>query len=306
LPLLSLPHADFFDSVEPLGAVLEEAGDLFHPTPVLSTSLPYLLMWQDAFSHARVRKGPFSMIVSLYGKNVYCPLPPVPFTQESLQTAFDYMGKVNGPGLGISRVEGLTEAQERSVRAWGSPSRPTLTEYLYDRAGLSGLHGDAYRAKRAEVNHLLKGHSVVLRPYREGDLGACGELYESWKAQRLPTLQGGMGEAMLRSAQKAHFRALHEGEDWGMQAWVTLVDGRLAAYTAGAALSPGTYGIFLEVADLTIKGLSAYIFANVCRQLEAYPIINTGDAEGLPGLAESKEHWHPTQRLRLFAVDPRN
>jgi hypothetical protein len=115
-----------------------------------------------------------------------------------------------------------------------------------------------------------------------------------------------MGEAMLRSAQKAHFHALREGDDWGLEAWVALVDGRLAAYTAGAALFPGTYGIFLEVSDLTLKGLSAYIFANVCRQLEAYPSINTGDAEGLPGLAESKDHWHPLRKLDLYAVDPKN
>jgi hypothetical protein len=109
---------------------------------------------------------------------------------------------------------------------------------------------------------------------------------------------------MLLSSQKAHFHALLEGEDWGMDAWVVLVDGRLAAYCAGAPLNARTYGIFLEVADLTVKGLSAYIFANVCRQLEPYAFINTGDAEGLPRLAESKEHWHPVQRLQLYAVDP--
>jgi hypothetical protein len=60
----------------------------------------------------------------------------------------------------------------------------------------------------------------------------------------------------------------------------------------------------LEVTDLTVKGLSAYIFASICRQVEGYTLINTGDAEGLPGLAESKEHWHPFQRLQLYAADP--
>ena len=137
------------------------------------------------------------------------------------------------------------------------------------------------------------------------ELTTCGDLYELWKSQRLPSLQGEMGEKMIQASQKAHFRALHQGEDWGMDAWVVLVDNRVAAYTVGAALNPNTYGIYMEVTDLTIKGLSAYIFANVCRQLEAYTYINTGDAEGLPRLAESKEHWHPVEKLMLYAVDPR-
>jgi hypothetical protein len=215
------------------------------------------------------------------------------------------MKKVNGPGPGISRIEGLTEKQKEQAETWRFIPRLTLSEYVYDRQLLTGLHGDAYRAKRAEINHFLKENSVILRPFRMKDLTACGNLYELWKNQRLPSLQGEMGEKMIQSSQKAHFQALHQGEDWGMDAWVVLIENRIAAYTVGAALNPTTYGIYMEVTDLTIKGLSAYIFANVCRQLEAYSLINTGDAEGLPRLAESKDHWHPVEKLKLYAVDPR-
>ncbi len=299
-----LPCADFFDSVEPLDSVLEKAFSLFHPAPALSASLPAFLMWQDEFAYALASKGAASFIVAHYGQYVYFPNPPRPFNAETLQTAFEYMRKVNGPGTGVSRVEGSTEDQKEQVEAWGYPVRPVLAEYLYDRSQVAGLHGDPYRAKRAEINHLLKEHSVVLRPYRQSDLKACGELFELWKDQRLSILKGEMGERMLYSSQKAHFRALHQGEDWAMDAWVVVLENRLAAYSVGAALFPDTYGIYLEVTDLTVKGLSAYIFANICRQLEPYLFINAGDAEGLPRLAESKEHWHPARRLQLYAVDP--
>ena len=263
-------------------------------------------MWQDEFTYALVFKGPASFILALYGSYVYLPVPPKPFTAETLQTALNYMKKVNGPGPGISRIEGLTENQQKQAKAWGFPIRPALSEYLYDREALAGLHGDPYRAKRAEMNHLVKEHSVILRPYRTTDLKTCGDLFELWKTQRLPALKGEMGEKMLLASQKAHFRALHQGEDWGMDAWVVILENRLAAYCVGAALSPQTYGIYMEVTDLTVKGLSAYIFASVCRQLESYAVINTGDAEGLPRLAESKEHWHPREHLRLYALDPVN
>jgi hypothetical protein len=305
LPTISLPHGDFFDSVEPLDLSLEKAAELFHPAPGLSASLPYLLMWRDSFACALAVKDGTSFIIAHYDKYVYCPVPPRPFTLENLEAAFDYMKKVNGPGPGISRVEGLTEERKKQAESWGFPARPALTEYLYDRAQLAGLHGDPYRAKRAEVNHLLKHHALVLRPYRASDFKSCGDLYELWRDQRLPDLKGEMGETMLRSAQKAHLQALLHGEDWGMDAWVALVEGRLAAYSVGAALSPDSYGVYLEVTDLTVKGLSAYIFANVCRQVESYPFINTGDAEGLPRLAESKEHWHPARKIQIYALDPR-
>ncbi len=262
-------------------------------------------MWQDEFAYALASKEGVYFIVASYDKYVYLPVPPNPFTAENLKTAFDYMEKVNGPGPGISRVEGLTEEQKKQAEEWRFPTRPTLVEYLYDRGQLAGLHGDAYRAKRAEMNHLLKEQSVVLRPYRRGDFKACGDLFENWKNQRLPVLKGKMGEKMLLSSQKAHFRALHEGDDWGMDAWVVILGNRLAAYSVGASLDPGTYGIYMEVTDLTVKGLSAYIFTNICRQVESYTWINSGDAEGLPRLAESKQHWHPARKIQLFAIDPK-
>ena len=305
LPIISLPHSDFFDAVEPLESSLEKAQLIFHPASALSCSLPSFLMWRDEFAYALCSKGSASFIAAHYGQYVYFPTPPQPFTEENLKSAFNYMKKVNGPGPGISRVEGLTESQKKSAESWGFGTRPGLTEYLYDRALTAGLHGDPYRAKRAEMNHLLKENAVVLRPYRKSDLKNCGELFELWKGQRMPAFQGAMGEKMLLSSQKAHLRALLEGEDWGMDAWVVLLGNRLAAYSAGCALSADTYGVYLEVTDLTVKGLSAYIFANVCRQMESFAFINTGDAEGLPRLAESKEHWHPCRRVELYAVDPK-
>ena len=198
----------------------------------------------------------------------------------------------------------LTESQMEQAKTWGFPVRSTLTEYLYEREKLAGLHGDPYRAKRAEINHLLKEEALVMRPYRATDLAACGELFELWKSQRLPALQGQMGEKMILAAQKAHLRALVQGMDWGMDGWVVKLGDRLAAYSLGASLGGGTYGIFLEVADLTVKGLSSYIFSNICRQVEGHSQVNSGDAEGLPRLAESKEHWHPIGKALFFAVDP--
>jgi hypothetical protein len=304
LPLIALPHADFFDQIDSLNMDPERAISFF-PSSFLTTSIPSFLMWQDEFLYAWAVKGNIHFVLAHYDKYVYVPAPPKPFTRQSLELAFLYLRQVNGPGPGISRIEGLSESEKTLAQSWGFPARLALTEYLYDQRKLASLSGDPYRAKRAEIHHLVKNHPVLFRPYRKKDLQACGDLYELWKSQRLPAFKGEMGERMLMSSQKAHFRALREGENWGLKAWVVLLGNRLAAYTVGAPLDDNTFGVYLEVADLTVKGLSAYIFHNLCRQMEAYPFINTGDAEGLPRLAESKEHWHPVQKLGVFAVDPR-
>jgi hypothetical protein len=303
LPLIRPPHGDFFGSLEPLESCLERASSFFYPAPGLSASLPGLLMWRDEFACALALKNDAAFLPAFYGPYAYLPLPPHPFNPDSLRTAFQYLQKVNGPGSGISRIEGVTEDQAEQAEGWGYPVRHTLSEFLYEREHIAGLRGDGYRAPRAAINRLRKEHSLLLRPCRASDLEACGGLFELWKSRRLPGMKG-IGGKMLLSSQKAHFRVLREGADWGMDAWVVLVDGRLGAYTAGAPLDGRTYGLFLEVADLTVKGLSAYIFASVCRRLEAFDRINTGDAEGLPGLAESKEHWKPCGRQNLYAVDP--
>jgi len=262
-------------------------------------------MWRDVFIFSFASIGTTRFVLAHYNNYVYLPTVPRPFDTRTVGEAFEYMKRVNGPGPGISRIEGLTSEQVDQARSWGHPVRPTLTEYLYDRSNLAGLHGDPYRAKRADINHLLKEHSVLFRPYRASDLKACGDLFELWKNQRLPGLKGQMGEKMILSSQKAHFRALLEGESMGMDIWVVLLKDRIAAYSAGVPLNPETYGVFLEVTDLTVKGLSAYIFTNLCRMIGSFPRINTGDAEGLPRLAESKEHWHPAERLTIFAIDPK-
>jgi hypothetical protein len=304
LSLISLPRSSFFDWAEPLDSNLEKARAFLFPASALSASLPAMLLWQDEFSYWLAGKGKTTFTIALYGQYVYLPVSPAPLTPEALKSAFDYMRLVNGPGTGISRIEGLTDDGLQAARDAGYPTRQTLAEYQYDRFQVEGLHGDAFRSKRAEINRLLKVRSVVFRPYCLTDLPACVGLFELWKSQRLPSLKDQMGEKMLLSAKKAHLRALTQGLDWGMDGWVVVLENRLAAYSMGATLSPSTYGIFLEVTDLTVKGLSAYIFANVCRQAEAFTLINTGDAEGLPRLAESKEHWHPVRRLQLYAADP--
>jgi len=77
---------------------------------------------------------------------------------------------------------------------------------------------------------------------------------------------------------KSPFPRFTPGEDWGMDAWIVLLGNRLAAYSVGAPLSPDTYGIYLEVTDLTVKGIvRLYNSPTSAGRLEPYLYVNTGE-----------------------------
>ena len=242
----TLPHAGFFDRIEPLNPNQDNGLDWsespFANTTSLSGSLPSFLIWQDEFAYAWAVKKNIHFILAHYNKYVYMPVPPQPVTEESLAWAFGYMASVNGPGPGISRIEGVTHLGLKKPPVGPYQPRPILTEYIYDRSHVASLQGNDFRSQRALLNHLLREEKVLFRPYRSSDLKACCELFELWKGQRLPALQGQMGEKMILSAQKAHLRALLQGERVGMSSWVVFVGERLAAYTSGAPSTPKLTG----------------------------------------------------------------
>jgi len=306
MPDLVIPRADFFESARLLQDRPAEFHERYHPFSSLTGSYAGLLQWQDHFRYVLAERRGAYFPLAYYGNNVYLPLPPRPFSESTLEDAFRYLDLVNGPrAVGISRVEGLTEEEKELAASWGWPPRPTLAEYVYDRALVAGLHGDPYRAKRAEVNHLLKHQAVSFRAYRPEDEAPCLSLFGRWSQARSERFKGENAERMLIHAADAHRRILKEGAGWGIRGWVTEVDGAIAGYTFGAPLSPEVFGVYVEVTDLTVKGLSAYIFSRLCRFLEGIPFLNAGDAEELPGLAEAKKHWHPIRKLKLYAADRR-
>jgi hypothetical protein len=305
-PASSFPHQGYFLELLPLAWSREPFERAFYPSPSLAGSYPGLMQWQDHFHYALATRDAATYLLAAYDRYAYLPLPPKPFTRGSLETAFGWLDLVNGPGAsGVSRVEGLTEEQAQAAAAWGWPVRRASTEYVYDRERSAGLHGDPYRAKRADVNHLLKHQAALFRPFRPADAETCRRVFDRWQAARASRLSGSTGGHMLAHAASAHERVLRDGASWGLSGAVVEVDGEVMAYTFGSRLSPDTYGVLLEVADLTVKGLSAYIFSRLCASLEGFRFVNGGDAEELPGLAEAKEHWHPVARPAFHAVDRR-
>lgn len=298
-----LPEASFWDETSALEKHLGRAFSFPGTCPFLGVSTPGLLMWGHRYSYVVARKGDASFLLSVTKGELYAPRPPQPFTPANLTLLFTYLARVNGKGAGLSRVEGLSASQAAEAAAWGHPTRTVSTDFVYDRSRLAGLHGDPYRDRRNEINRLQKGREVVLRPWTPGDLPDAARLFEAWREARSGHLDP-VGRKMMEHSREAHHRLLEHHAAWGLEAWSLEADGRLAAYSVAGPLETDTLGVYAEVSDLTLPGAAAYIFVNLCRRLSAFSRVNTGDAEFLPGLRESKEHWHPAERRVQYAADP--
>jgi hypothetical protein len=83
---------------------------------------------------------------------------------------------------------------------------------------------------------------------------------------------------------------------------VVRVDGDIKGFTFGFALQNNTFCIVFEVTDVSVKGLSQFIFQRFCQELEGYPAINIMDDSGLANLKAVKQSYRPIRMVSSFTV----
>jgi len=79
----------------------------------------------------------------------------------------------------------------------------------------------------------------------------------------------------------------------GLTGRIVLFDGEVKGYSFGFPLNDETFCILFEIIDLTIKGLSQYLFREFCREMSNYRYINALDDSGLENLRRAKLSYHP-------------
>jgi uncharacterized protein len=67
-------------------------------------------------------------------------------------------------------------------------------------------------------------------------------------------------------------------------------------------LDKDTFCILYEITDLTIKGLSQFIFRQFCSELKDYRYINVMDDSGLENLKRVKLSYRPLKVIPAYIV----
>ena len=182
-------------------------------------------------------------------------------------------------------------------------------EYVYLRRDLEMLSGDKYKSKRHDSNVFQERFpQAVFRPYTAADYQGCLNLYSGWSANRRQSGGDVVYLTMLDENTKVHALFMQHANALDLVGRVVEIDGKIAAYTFGYALSPDTFCVLLEITDLDKTGLAAYIFQHFCADdvVKPFEYINTMDDFGLPNIAKAKESYHPVKKLPVYTISKKD
>ena len=169
------------------------------------------------------------------------------------------------------------------------------SEYVYSTEALASLRGRHFDGKRHDCRRFESRYRGTWRPYRASDFLQAVELLRRWQQERAGRHADGFYRAQLLDSGFLHLATLREAERLGLSGYVVEVENQesktaLAAYTFGFPLADGqTFADFIEVADLTLPGLPAFVFRSFCLEASGYPFLNAGTDSDLPNLAQAKQ-----------------
>ena len=171
-------------------------------------------------------------------------------------------------------------------------------DYIYRRDRLATLRGGAYQAKRNHVKRFRAEHpDFEYRPLTPELFDECRRLSALWREEK--EANGGTIAAEQRVMETvfANWNAL------GMTGGCVFADGRMVAFTHGAAVTTDTFDVCVEKADRCVEGAFAIINQQFAEHLpEQFTYLNREEDMGIEGLRKSKLSYHPEILLTYNAI----
>ena len=170
-------------------------------------------------------------------------------------------------------------------------------DYIYRRADLAALHGGLLKAKRNHVNRFRAEHpDFEYRPLTPELFDECRHLTAAWAEEKEVS-------ATIEAEHRVMETVFAHWDELGMLGGSIFVDGRMVAFTYGAAVTTDTFDVCVEKADRNVEGAFAIINQQLAEHLpEQYVYLNREEDMGLPGLRKAKLSYHPEILLTYNAV----
>jgi len=276
------------------------------PSELGSRTFAGLYLWGDHFEYRWTWIEGYWCVFAGYGPHTYMPWPPLPgpdadVTRWPTVVAAVLAHMEASPDEGAAaRIDGVDEKERGAFTALGYDLSVQATEFVYPRAALVSLRGDEYKPKRWAWNYFFKHHVFRVEPLRPHHADACLDLYGRWRDAK--RWNDPYAVAMARDAESAHYRALTELDDLGLTGLTVTIGDRIEGYTVGGPVGPGLFGVFLEIANPEMKGLSSYLFREFCRAQTGVDWITAMDDSGLPALTRAKTSYRPSRLVRSWSI----
>ena len=170
-------------------------------------------------------------------------------------------------------------------------------DYIYRRADLAALHGGLLKAKRNHVNRFRAEHpDFEYRPLSPALFDECRRLTAAWAEEKAAS-------ATIDAEHRVMETVFSHWDELGMLGGCIFAEGRMVAFTYGAAVTNDTFDVCVEKADRHVEGAFAIINQQFAEHLpEQYLYLNREEDMGLPGLRKAKLSYHPEILLSYNTV----
>ena len=162
---------------------------------------------------------------------------------------------------------------------------------------MAELHGSHLNAKRNHIHRFRAEHpDFEYRPLTPELFDECRRLMEIWQEEK--------DASDTIDAEKLVMETIFSNWDaLGMIGGSIFVDGRMVAFTYGAAVTTDTFDVCVEKADRHVEGAFAIINQQFAEHLpEQYIYLNREEDMGIPGLRQAKLSYHPEILLTYNVV----
>lgn len=270
-----------------------------------SYSFVSLVAWSDFFNFTfqEIDKNLLIFAEDRAGKFLYFMPLGEHISAEAIEYAFATMKNKNGESR-LSRIEHVDESAVSFFQDKKFEVRPKNPEYCYHRQDIAQLKGNAYKSQRANFNQFIKSNKYEFLPYQKNFQQQCIHLFHEWKKRKEEHSSDEMFRFMLEDNVKVHERILEYYSQLNLIGRVILMDEKIKGYTFGYPIDKETFCIDLEISDLSLKGISSFIFSRFCQdlELEPYSLINVMDDFGLDNVRMTKLAYHPVLSLPSYTV----
>jgi hypothetical protein len=180
--------------------------------------------------------------------------------------------------------------------------QPELEEYLYKTKDLALLRGNRYASKRNWVNRFEKDFAgrILIEPIVSDAISECLLFLEDW-CRAFPCSPE-LNESLYCEKQ-ATINALKALETLNLNGILIRINGYVEAFAISSGLTKDIGVLSFEKARSDIKGLYQFLDRECARRLfPNYQFINKENDMGLPGLAQSKQSYHPIEKIKSYRL----
>ena len=239
------------------------------------------------------------LVLFFMGKHgVSCTYPKGKDNRKSVaETLYAYMKEVSQRARFILMSEDeAVECQDLFVGRLVARTDPDNADYVYASESLISLKGKKLHQKRNHFNSFVNSYDFQYERLTSAPKDECLALFQNW-LHVVKENTAGFSEA-------ATMRLLEHMDDLGVTFGGIRINGKLAAFSAGEAITDQMVLIHMEYGDTKIRGIfNAMNQQFVQHEWKDYTYINREEDMGLPGLRKAKQSYRPVRMVEKYIAE---